>query len=389
MTQRLQNLLSEQGLEAYLVYDFRGSNYVGRKALGFAPDTTRKWVALITADAVRWLIPALEASYFDPYPGEKLVYRTFSEFEAYLKALISNLNTLAIDTSSENAVAVLDIMPAGFMQLLKRINPGLKLVSAGDFTAAISSTWGEKGLVTHQRATAGINQAREALLELLAQKMRDQKPITDYEATNFVLEQYDKAGIYSEDGICIVSTNAQTGNPHYWAKPDSAKLIKPNSVLLMDMWAKQKDNPEAIYSDSTFMGWIGPDPIPQKVQEIWDIVRKARDIGIDLVDKESKNGVEGWQVDRAVRDYIIKAGYGDYFIHRTGHSMDRQEHGSGADLDDYEKHDTRKLLTDSGFSIEPGIYLPEFGVRSEIDMYIDPQGKASVTTYKQDQLFII
>lgn len=385
----IQKVITKKNIDGYLIYDFRGSNYVGRQVLNFYTHTTRKWVALITKENIFWIIPALEQKYFQNQVGEKLVYKTYSDFEEKLNQIIRNTKKLALDISENNEIPVVDIVSSGFIQIVKKINPTVTLASAASLTAQVTSKWGKQGLETHKVATQKLENIRGELVQLIQTKLKNNEEITDYEATKFVLDKYKEENIFTEDNICIVSTNEDTGNPHFWAKKETAKKIKPNSVLLIDMWAQVKDNQKAIYSDSTFMYWVGLDPVPQKYKVIWNTVKEARNLGIQLVKDRAKNGLQGWEVDRAVRDYIIESGYGEYFIHRTGHSIDINEHGSGADLDDFEKHDTRELIPDSGFSIEPGIYLRDFGVRSEVNMYISEEGKAYVTTEKQDAIYII
>lgn len=385
---KFSNLLKGENVDAYIAYDFRGNNYIARKVLDFDKHTTRKWVCIVSTEGLTWIIPAIEESHFNEVEGTKLVYKTYQEFEMHVSEQVVSLYLVALDVSENNNIAAADIVPSGFIELIKKRNSNLKVTSASNLTQKITSAWGAAGLETHKKATYTINLIRDEAYELIKKSLRDKKEISDFEVTEFILKRYEEEKVFTEDEVCIVSTNERTGNPHYFATKDRSNIITPNSVLLFDMWVKDIKNPKAIYSDSTFMAWIGPDPVNPRVQEIWDVVREARDIGINLV-LEKATDLEGWEVDRAVRDFVISKGYGDYFVHRTGHSIDTQEHGSGADLDDLEKKDTRKLIPDSGFSIEPGIYLKEFGVRSEVDMYINEDGEPEVTTFIQNELFLI
>lgn len=192
-----------------------------------------------------------------------------------------------------------------------------------------------------------------------------------------------------DEDLCVVATNERTADPHYLPTKNNNHLIEKNSLLLIDIWAKQNKK-DAIFADSTFIAWIGPDDIPGEVQNIWKIVTGARDAGVSFIQENCKSGVSGFEVDKVVRSHIEERGFGEKFIHRTGHAIDTSDHGKGANIDNFEICDTRKLILGSLFSIEPGIYLKNnFGIRSEINIYIDENLNPTVTTFKQDSILVI
>ncbi len=385
----ITKFLKDNNSDAYLVYDFRGSNFVGRQALGINPHTTRRWVGFVKADgSIIYVIPRIEITQFEDVDAKKFLYSSYQEFNDILKNQISSFKKLNAEISENNEIAVSDIVPSGFVQLLRSFNPNLIIESSANLTSQIAATWKDVGLQTHLEASKDITEIKDLAFNFVKKSLSENKIITDYDVRLLIIEEFKKRNLYTEEDICIVSTNERTGDAHYFPTKEKNHVIEKNSVLLLDIWAK-KNIDGAVYSDSTFMAWIGPDKVPFHVEEIWDIVSTARDIGINMVLKNSEAGLMGFKIDKKVREFIVSKGYGDNFIHRTGHSIDTNDHGSGADIDNFEKKDTRKLIPDSGFSIEPGIYLKEFGIRSEVNMYIDKNGKASVTTFLQKELKVI
>ncbi len=387
----LANILNTLAVDAYLIYDFRGSNHVGRGVLGFDVHTTRRWLALITKDgSVHFIIPKIEESLFSNVVAEKKhIFTTYLDFQEILKTVLSGCKTVALDYSPENNIAVLDVIPAGFMELIKKLVPEVKLVPAAEISQNLASIWGTKGLDSHRQAAKLLKTIADEAMEFVSKSLKDGKAVRDLDVEKLIIKRYGENNLLEDHGnICIVSTNERASNPHYFPTEEENYPITQNSVILFDMWAKL-DQPGSIYGDITLMGWVGPDPVPQKVQEVWEVVKGGRDIGIQFIKDNISKGVQGFEVDRVVRDFIDSKGYGDYFVHRTGHSIDTNTHGSGTNNDDFESKDTREIIPDTGFSIEPGVYLPEFGVRSEIDMYIHSDKEAEVTTYLQEELFIL
>jgi len=389
MNIRIKDILKQLDIDCYLIYDFRGSNYIGRRIIEFTNPTTRRWIALYTKDReLQLVIPKLEESIFADVQAEKHIYATYEEMQAILKKLLSSYKTIAMDFSPENGIPVIDVIPHGFYTMVQSINLKAKLVSSADLTQYLSSTWNKTQYASHKTAALLLTEIVQKALSEIKGQMKSGKTVTDYDIEQFILGEYKKNNLVTEPHLAVVATDMRASNPHYWPTEKKNYVIKPNSLLLLDIWAKL-DEKDAIFADITQMAWIGPEKVPTKVQEVWEVVRDARDIGIEYVMNHAKKDIQGYEVDREVRKYIESKGYGKYFVHRTGHSIDSNDHGNGANIDDYETHDLRVLLPHTGFSIEPGIYLPEFGVRSEINMYISEDKKGEVTTPRQTELFIV
>ncbi len=387
--QKLTQTLQKMNLDAYVIYDFRGSNHIGRGVLKFETLTTRRWLAIITKEgSIHWIVPKLEESFFQALSGEKHVYMTHQQLSDHLITLLSDKKRIALDYSPQNGIAVLDVMPSGFVELLKTILPDTELVPSGDLSQYLASVWNKKQYEMHKKAGEGLKEAADKAWTYVKEKMSKEENITDLEVENLILEYYNEHNMVDVHKAAIVATNEKASNPHYYPTLEEHYTIEPNSTLLFDIWAKLGEE-NAIYADCTFMAWIGPDPVPAKIQEVWEIVRDARNLGVQYIKDHIKEGVRGCDVDNAVRKYITDKGYGEYFVHRTGHSIDVNDHGSGANIDGFESNDTRELIPNTGFSIEPGIYLPEFGIRSEIDVFITGDKEVEVTTWLQEDLVIL
>jgi Xaa-Pro aminopeptidase len=387
--EKIKQILEKMNLDAYLIYDFRGSNHVGRGVLQYHTLTTRRWIAIVTKQGdLHWIVPKLEESFFTTQPGKKRPYMTHQQLSAVLVEILKDTKKVAIDISPENGIAVLDVVPAGFVELLHTLLPETELVPSGDLSQHLASVWDKEQYDTHKKAAAGLEEVAHLTWDLIREKLAKNEKITDLDAENFILDYYKQHAMVDIHEAAVVATNAKASDPHYCPTKDEFYEIKPNSVLLMDIWVKLAGE-RNIYADCTFMAWIGPDPVPAKVQEVWEVVRDARNLGVEYIKDHIQEGVTGRDVDNAVRKFITDKGYGEYFVHRTGHSIDTNTHGSGANVDGFESNDTRELIPNTGFSIEPGVYLPEFGVRSEIDVFITEEKTVEVTTWKQEELVIL
>ena len=387
--QKLTETLQKMNLDAYVIYDFRGSNHVGRGVLKFETLTTRRWLAIITKDgSIHWIVPKLEESFFKLLPGEKHPYMTHKQLSDLLINLLADSKRVALDFSPQNGIAVLDVVPSGFIELLKTLLPQTELVPSGDLSQYLASVWDKNQYETHKKAGEELKNVADLAWAFIKEKMQKEEKITDLDVENFILAYYKSHNLIDIHEAAVVATNERASDPHYCPTPQENFVIEPNSTLQFDIWAKFNEE-SAIYADCSFVGWIGPEPVPAKVQEVWEIVRDARNLGVQYIKDHIKEGVKGYEVDNAVRKFITDKGYGEYFVHRTGHSIDVNTHGSGANIDGFESNDTRELIPNTGFSIEPGIYLPEFGIRSEIDVFITEEKEVEVTTWLQENLVIL
>jgi Xaa-Pro aminopeptidase len=286
--------------------------------------------------------------------------------------------------SPNNLVFTVSLVDAGTIDLIRSM--GKNIVSAADLIAQFEATWTDEQIQTHFAARDSVDNITTAAFAEIGRRVRN-GGTNEHAIQQWLLEAFQRESLVADDPP-VVAVNANSGNPHYEPHAESAAPIRDGDFVLLDIWGK-KNTPGAVYYDITWTGYVGKAP-PDKHLEIFQIVRDARDAGVKTVLDAKAGGqrIQGWQVDRATRDHIQKSGYGDYFIHRTGHSIGTDVHSNGANMDDLEIHDERQILPNSCFSIEPGIYLPEFGVRSEVNVLVRSD-RAEVTGKIQREIVII
>ena len=286
------------------------------------------------------------------------------------------MKTVAMEYSPHNGIPYIARVDAGTVELVRSF--GVEVVSSGDLVQLFESAWDDEQERSHFEAAVQTDAAYARAWRLIATRVREQGSIEEIEVQADIMRHFDEQGMetYSPP---IVAVGPHSGNPHYETGAGVGTKIREGDFVLIDLWAKLK-RPRAVYSDLTRVGYVGTS-VPARYTEIFQIVARARDAAIETVRAafKARQPLEGWQVDRAARDVIAQAGYGDQFVHRTGHSIGQEVHGNGANMDDLETHETRRILPRTCFSIEPGIYLPEFGVRLEVDIYIDKAGAVHVT----------
>jgi Xaa-Pro aminopeptidase len=375
----LQRALAEQDLAGWLLFDFHGQNPTAVNALGLAGHMlTRRWFYLVprTGDPVL-LVHRIELGSFPKeVPGTRRGYSSWQSLRGELGRLLGGLGPkarLAMEYFPEGAIPYLSRVDAGTLELVRTF--GVEVVSSGELVQAFLCRWDAAQVESHRRALAGIEAAKDAAFARIGEAHRRGETPLETDIQRLLLERFDAAGLET-DHPPIVAVNAHAGDPHYEPSDRTPTPIKKGDLVLIDLWARAR-GPRDVYADITWVGYAGETP-PPKLQEIFSVTAAARDVGLATVKQAFEEGrtLQGWQVDRAVRDHIGAAGYGDAFIHRTGHSIDTNVHGDGANLDDLETHDTRRLVPGLAFSIEPGIYLPAegLGVRSEIDVFLSPEG---------------
>ena len=375
----VQCALQEFGLDGWLLYDFRGSNVLARRVLDFDPETvgSRRFFYCIPAQGEpRKLVHHIESGTLDHLPGSKTVYLRWQELEAGVSGLVSGMNILAMEYSSRNANPYISRVDAGTVELVR--SSGVELVPSGDLIQLFEATWDATQWQFHQQAAVGTNSAFSRAWSFLAEQIRSRGSVEENEVRQVILDHFAQNGLVA-DHPPIVAVGPHSGNPHYETGTGSQTAIRPGELVLIDLWAKL-DKPRAVYSDLTRMGFVG-DSVPPRYAEVFQIVAAARDAAIDCVRSAFSTGrlLKGWDVDQAARDVIDKAGYGDYFVHRTGHSIGQEIHGNGANMDNLETHEERRVMKNTCFSIEPGIYLREFGIRSEVNVFVDADGTVHVT----------
>jgi Xaa-Pro dipeptidase len=383
----IQAALRERKIDAWLFYDHHHRDPIAYRVLGLPTSlmVTRRWFYLIPAQGEpAKLVHKIEAGHLDSLPGSKRVYSGWQELFGQLKEFLAGYTTIAMQYSPNNLVFTVSLVDAGTIDLVRSM--GKNVVSAADLIAQFEATWTDEQIQTHFAARDAVDKITTAAFAEIGRRVRN-GGTNEHAMQQWLLEAFRRENLVTDDPP-VVAVNANSGNPHYEPHAEGSAPIREGDFVLLDIWGK-KNTPGAVYYDITWTGYVGKAP-SDKQREIFQIVRDARDAGVKTVLDATAAGqrIAGWQVDRATRDHIQKSGYGDYFIHRTGHSIGTDVHSNGANMDDLEIHDERQILPNSCFSIEPGIYLPEFGVRSEVNVLVRPK-RAEVTGQIQREIVII
>jgi Xaa-Pro aminopeptidase len=384
---QVQAAIRKAGIDGWLMYDFRRNNDLACRFLQI-PDNqilTRRffyWVPVI-GDPIK-IVSQIEAHVLEELPGHTLVYRTWEEMIAHVETVLSEAALIAMEYSPMNALPYVSKVDAGTMEMIRSY--GVEPVSSADLLQQFMSVWDEDQLKSHLQAADILDTIAGNTWRFITECLEGGKPVSEYDVQQFIYAEMIRSDCVSADlPICAVAANS--ANPHYSPTRESSKSIHKGDFILIDLWCK-RNIPRAVYADITRVAIASSEPNP-KQQEIFSIVREAQQAATDFVGRRMKNEqpVYGWEVDQVCRDVITKAGYGHYFIHRTGHNIDQKDHGDGAHLDNLETHDTRQIMKGTCFSIEPGIYLTgEFGLRLEYDVYVYPDGAVQVTGGIQDSI---
>ncbi len=375
----IQLALREDGLDAWLLYDFHGSNSIARNVVGLSSTaklTTRRWYYLIPASGEpRALMHAIEPDSLSHVPGERFLYAGRDELVSHLSELVRGHRRVAMEYSPNGAIPYVSKVDAGTVDAVRA--RGIDVVSSGDLVQRFEAVWSDDALRSHCEASSRLYRIKDKTFALLRQRMAAGSSTTEFDIQQAMVRWFEEHALVT-DCPPVVAVRENTGNPHYLPMADRSRPIDPGDPVLIDLWGKL-DAPGSVYADITWMAYVGAQ-VPDQYANAFGVVAAARDAAIDLVTAAATTGRElrGWKVDRAARDVIAAAGFGQHFVHRTGHSLGESVHGNGVHMDDYETHDDRRLLPGTGFTIEPGIYFDTFGVRSEINMFIG-QGQAMVT----------
>jgi Xaa-Pro dipeptidase len=382
----IQKALRERNIDAWLFYDHHHRDPIAYRVLGL-PDglmVTRRWFYLIPAKGEPTkLVHKIEAGHLDTLPGSKTLYSGWQELFDSMKGLLASHRDIAMQYSPNNLVFTISLVDAGTVDLIRGL--GKNVVSSQDLVAQFEATMNDEQIATHFAARDIIDRLTAEAFQEIGRRVR-KGGTYEHEIQQWFMDEFQRENLVTDDPP-IVAVNANSGNPHYEPSSKHPVPIREGDFVLLDVWAKQ-NTPGAVFYDITWTGVVGKPTDRQR--EIFGVVSEGRDIGVKTVLDAVSAGrpIAGWEVDRAVRAHIKKAGYGDYFIHRTGHSIGTEVHANGANMDDLEIHDERRILPNSCFSIEPGVYLPEFGVRSEINMLIR-SGSAEVTGKIQREIVTI
>jgi Xaa-Pro dipeptidase len=386
----VQTALAADGLDAWLLYDFHGINPIAVDVTGVARQaghlSTRRWYYLIpkTGDP-RGLVHAIERNTLAHLPGTIDRYSRRDQLESGLRRLLSGVRRVAMEYSPNCSIPYVSRVDAGTIELVRQA--GVDVVSSGDLAQRFAAVWNAEAIATHVAASEKLYRVKDRAFEALARRTRDSVTTTEYDIQQLMAGDFRDEGLIS-DSDPNVSAAENAGNPHYLPLPGSARAIGRDELVLLDLWGKL-DRSGAVFADITWMGFTGS-RVPERYSKAFAAIAAARDAGIALVQRAAAAGQElrGWQVDRAASSVLQSAGYGDHILHRTGHSLGETVHGNGVNMDDYETHDDRRLLPGTGFTIEPGVYYEDFGVRTEINMIVGDHD-ATVTGPLQTEILAL
>jgi Xaa-Pro aminopeptidase len=373
----IQSTLRESGLDGWLFYDHHHRDPIAYRVLKIDPPMcTRRWYYLIPAEGdPSKLVHRVERQNLAGLPGAELQYSSWREQHEGLKEILEGKSRIAMQYSPLNAIPYVGLVDAGTIELVKSL--GVEAVSSADLVQLFEARWGDDALVSHLEAGKVVHAAVRAGFAAIREAVRSGKRISEYDVHLEMLRVFEGGGVVTDEGP-VAAVNRNTADPHYMPMRDNSLPIGIDDFVLLDVWGKM-NKPGAVYFDITWTGFVGVE-VPRRYGEIFETVREARDAAVDFVQAAMKSGrtIHGYEVDDVARGIITQRGYGQYFIHRTGHSIGEDVHGNGANMDNFETRDTRKIIPRTCFSIEPGIYLREFGVRSEVNVFVE-ESSARVT----------
>lgn len=383
---RIQQELRAHGVDGWLLYNFRGNNAVAGDLLGLPALTRRYFVWIPTEGTPVAVTHRIEQQPWTGWIGDNWPYSSWRELESRLAQLLPGNPRVAMEYAPDDAVPYVDKVPAGVIEMIRAT--GAEPVTSGDLVSAFYARWSEEGLASHRRSAKDVYEVAHEAFRRIASAIREGRGVGEWEVRSWIMGEFARRGV-TVGGDAIVAVNANAANPHYAPSADHHAEIRRGDLVLIDLWGKEND--DAIYADQTWMGFVG-ESVPERLAEIFAAVRDARLAAIDLIRSRWDAGedVAGWEADDASRGVIESRGWGEAFIHRTGHSIDRELHGSGPNIDNLESKDTRRLIQGVGFSIEPGIYLAgDVGFRSEVDVYMGPDGPEVTTPEPQTEVYAL
>jgi Xaa-Pro dipeptidase len=383
---RIQDELRAQGVDGWLIFNFQGTNAVANNLLGL-PALTRRYFVWIPVQGTPVAIThRIEQQPWTGWIGDNWPYSSWRELESRLSQLLPGNPRVAMEYAPGNAVPYVDRVPAGVVEMVRAT--GAEPVTSGDLVSAFYARWSDEGLAGHHRAARHVYEAAHEGFRRIAAAVREGRGVDEWEVRTWIRDELVRRGL-TVGADSIVAVNANAANPHYAPSAEHHAQIREGDLVLIDLWGKEDEG--AIYADQTWMGFVGQ-TVPQRLEDIFAVVRDARLAAIDLIRRRSQAGEEiaGWEADDASRNLIVERGWGEQIFHRTGHSIDRELHGSGPNIDNVESRDTRRLIPGVGFSIEPGIYLAgDVGFRSEVDVYMGPDGPEVTTPEPQTAVYAL
>jgi Xaa-Pro aminopeptidase len=378
----VQQFLAAEKLDGWLLFDFHGLNPIAGEFLQLKGMQTRRWFYWIPAQGKPHKIThAIEQGTFVDTPGVNHIYSSWQEMESHLGTILAGAKTIAMEYSPEGAIPYVSRVDGGTLEIVRKC--GVTIASSADLVQYFQARWSDEQLAGHRRAAQALAEIKDLAFRKIAAYVAQGKPLSEYDIQQLILQQYADRKLLTEH-VPICAVNANASNPHYEPTEAHSAPITSGDLVLIDIWARL-DLPGAVFADITWMAYCGS-TVPAKMAEVFAVLKNARDSAVELVNKRLIEGrpVYGYEVDDIARGIITEAGYGKYFTHRTGHSIGASCHGNGVNIDNLETRDRRRIIPGVAFSIEPGIYLPEFGVRTEIDVFAH-ENKAEVTTQPVQQ----
>ncbi|HEY3244310.1 MAG TPA: M24 family metallopeptidase [Phycisphaerae bacterium] len=384
-----QQFMREQHIDGWLVYDFRGNNPVLAQLLPGKRWTTRRAVLFIPVSGEPVLLfHGIDEEQFKGAAVRSERYLTWREFREWLARCVSGAPRVALEYVPGAILPVASIVDAGTVELIRSL--GVEVVSSANLIQVTVACWSPTAREAHGRASAQVAKIKDDAFALIRERLASGRAVNEYEVQQFIVQQFAAAGLESSEPP-IVSVNAHSGNPHFEVSAAAPATIQRGDWVLIDMWARAPGD-EHVFSDITWVAYAGRE-VPPRHREVFAAVRAARDGVVRRVQQawQARERMQGWQLDDVARNTIVAAGFEAYVRHRTGHSLSPGPavHGLGVNLDNLETHDTREVLPGIGFTVEPGIYLPEFGVRLEINMFVDPQRGPTITSCVQDEVVLL
>ena len=386
--ERIQAALSEYQLDGWLFFDHHRRDPLAYRILQIPDEVgaTRRWYYFLPAQGSPMkLVHRIESGALDTLPGRKDTYASWQDQQSKLHEMLSGNRRVAMQYSPNCDIPYVSLIDGGTIELVRQC--GVEVVSSADLVQEFEARWTQAQFDSHLRAGKLVDQIRAEAFDLIGERLQSKTRVNEYEVQQFILHQFAQHDLITDHGP-IVAVNANASDPHYEPTSEKSSEIQQNDVVLIDLWAK-RNRPQAVYYDVTWAGFCG-DIIPSEIQTIFEVVRDARKKACEFIFTRMKTlqPTAGWEVDDVARQYIASYGYGDFFFHRTGHSIGTEVHGTGANMDNLESHDNRRIIANTCFSIEPGIYLPKFGIRSEVNVFVG-EGFAQVTGAEQEQLIRI
>ncbi|MDM8518617.1 Xaa-Pro peptidase family protein [Anaerolineales bacterium HSG6] len=382
--QAIQTALQQERFDCWLIYDFQNSNPALAQFVAGQLHLTRRVFIIIPARGEPTMLGSIidhDALQSLPIPLTK--YTNWREMNQKLETMLTDYQVVAMDYSPHGALPTVSRVDAGTVEAIRAL--GKEVVSAANIFQTAAAQWSAEAVIAHEEDCQRVAEIKDAAFQHIGQKLSTGEGINEYEVQQFIMNQFSAANLITPYPP-IVAINAHSGDPHFSPTPDKHAPIRAGDWILIDLWAKRSGY-QFIFADMTWVGVAAAQPT-EKQQSVFDIVTGARDAAVDYIQTQVNQGavIEGWQVDDVTRDYISQRGYGEQFFHRTGHSLGPGDnvHGMGANIDNLETHDTRRLAPGIGFSIEPGIYLPEFGIRSEINVYMTENGPQVTTPIQRE-----